>query len=426
MFILSNQTRWVPDKKLWALIKKNSTDISATLTIIGYNYKSKKIITSKKINFSTSTDSVDAPIVYQQMMIPIEVGSQFPNTARWLIGDISSYQKPKIILENQNVCGMCHHFSADGKIFGLDLDIDGDKGAYGISPVKKQIRLKKKNFISWTEFQNNDNITLGLFSKISPTGKYVISTIREKRVFIQINDLDFSELFFPYEGVFACYNRKSDKFFYLPGADNPEFVHVGADWSPDEKYIVFSRAKAKKKFDKAMNGKAFLKAGRFERIGDLQKKYHIQYDLYHIPFNKGKGGVAEPLNGASGNGKSNYWPRYSPDGKWIAFTQSDNAIMNQHNSELFILPSKGGKARRMNCSRKIHNSWHSWSPNSKWLVFSSKVNTPFTEIFIAHVDENGNDSQPVLLTRFNSKQLASVMPEFANIKPDELDKIIIK
>ncbi len=80
----------------------------------------------------------------------------------------------------------------------------------------------------------------------------------------------------------------------------------------------------------------------------------------------------------------------------------------------------------MNCSRQYHNSWHSWSPNSKWLVFSSKVNTPFTEIFIAHVDEKGIDSQPVLLTRFNSKRLASVMPEFANIKPGEFEKVIIK
>ncbi len=152
----------------------------------------------------------------------------------------------------------------------------------------------------------------------------------------------------------------------------------------------------------------------------------IKYDLYHIPFNNGKGGIPEPLKGAYNNDKSNYWPRYSPNGKWIVFTQSENAIMNQPDSKLYIVPAKGGKARQMSCNRKIHNSWHSWSPNSKWLVFSSKVNTPFTEIFLAHVDEDGNDSQPVLLTRFNSKKLASVMPEFANIKPGEFEKIIIK
>jgi len=45
----------------------------------------------------------------------------------------------------------------------------------------------------------------------------------------------------------------------------------------------------------------------------------FQYDLYRIPFNEGRGGVPEPLAGASDNGMSNYFPKYSPDGKWIVF-----------------------------------------------------------------------------------------------------------
>lgn len=426
IFVLSHQTRWIPDKKIWRLIKKNSTNDAVTITVFGHNNKTGEIQTSRGIQFSTSPDSVGAPIVYQQMMIPIEIGNQFPETAKWLIGNVSSYEKPRVVLEKQKVCGMCHHFSANGKVFGLDMDIGGDKGAYGLSPVKNKMTLNQKNFISWTKFQNNGDTTLGLFSKISPNGNHVVSTIREKRIFIQINDLDFSELFFPYKGILACYDLNSGRFFNVPGADDPDFVHVGPDWSPDGKYIVFSRGKAQIKFSDVMKGKAFLKAGRLERIDNLNRKYRMQYDVYCIPFNNGKGGVPEPLVGASGNGKSNYWPRYSPDGKWIVFTQSDNAIMNQPGSELYIIPSIGGKARRLNCSRKYHNSWHSWSPNSRWLVFSSKVNTPFTEIFIAHVDEKGNDSQPVLLNRFNSLRLASVMPEFANIKPGEFEKVIIQ
>jgi len=425
IFVLSRQTIWVPEKEIWDFIKTKSTGKTAAVTVFAHNYKTNKVQTSNEYQFSTSSDSVGAPIVYQQMMIPIEVSNQFPETAKWLMGDVSSYEKPRVVLEKQNSCGMCHHFSADGRVFGLDMDIGGDKGAYGLSSVKNQVLLKQENFISWTKFQNNGETTLGLFSKISPNGNHVVSTIREKRLFVQINDLDFSELFFPYEGILACYNRVSNKFFNLPGADDPNFVHVGPDWSPDGKYIVFSRAKSKKKFDAAMKGKAFIKAERLERINDLNRKYRLQYDLYRIPFNNGKGGVPKPLKGAFGNGKSNYWPRYSPDGKWIVFTQSDNAMMNQPESELYIISSKGGKARRMSCSRKYHNSWHSWSPNSKWLVFSSKVNTPFTQIFIAHVDDKGNDSPPVLLSRFNSKRLASVMPEFANIKPGEFKKVIV-
>jgi len=80
----------------------------------------------------------------------------------------------------------------------------------------------------------------------------------------------------------------------------------------------------------------------------------------------------------------------------------------------------------MNCNRKIFNSWHSWSPNGKWLLFSSKVNSPFTEIFMTHIDENGNDSPPVLLSRFSDSEYAANVPEFVNIKPDAISEIRVQ
>jgi hypothetical protein len=47
----------------------------------------------------------------------------------------------------------------------------------------------------------------------------------------------------------------------------------------------------------------------------------IQYDLYRIPFNEGKGGKPEQILGASQNGMSNNFPKVSPDGRWIACTR---------------------------------------------------------------------------------------------------------
>ena len=52
-------------------------------------------------------------------------------------------------------------------------------------------------------------------------------------------------------------------------------------------------------------------------------------------------------------------------------------------------------------------------PASAWLLFSSKANTPYTEIFLTHVDEKGNDSPPVALTRLNEPGFAANVPEFA-------------
>jgi len=43
------------------------------------------------------------------------------------------------------------------------------------------------------------------------------------------------------------------------------------------------------------------------------------------------------------------------------------------------------------------NSWHSFSPNGRWLVFSSKSLSPYTQMFLTHVDEEGRDSPPILI-----------------------------
>jgi len=69
------------------------------------------------------------------------------------------------------------------------------------------------------------------------------------------------------------------------------------------------------------------------------------------------------------------------------------------------------------------NSWHSWSSNSKWVVFSSKVNGPYTQLFLTHIDENGNDSPPVLLERFTSPDRAANIPEFVKLSRDAIADI---
>jgi Tol biopolymer transport system component len=343
---------------------------------------------------------------------------------RWRLDDISSYKEPHIVLKNLPICGNCHSFSRDGKTFGMDMDYKKDKGAYVLTPVRKKILLSKDDFISWNELRISEKIpNMGLFSKISPDGKYVISTINEKPFMFVIDDLYFSQLFFPITGVLAYYSREEKKFYTLPGADDPNYIQTSPAWNPDGKYIVFSKAKTNKRLIEVMGDKRVLIIEPDVRIDELNEQYQIHYDLYRIPFNRGRGGRPEPLMGASNNGMSNYFPRFSPDGKWIVFNRSETGLVAQPSSQLYIIPAEGGVARKMRCNTDLYNSWHSWSPNGRWMVFSSKVNTPYTEIFITHIDENGNDSPPLLLSRFSSKDYASIMPEFVNIKPDAIKEI---
>ena len=92
-------------------------------------------------------------------------------------------------------------------------------------------------------------------------------------------------------------------------------------------------------------------------------------------------------------------------------------------SELFIIPAEGVEARRLRANTSNMNSWHSFSSNSRWLVFSSKENTPYTQLFLTHIDEEGNSTPPVVLDRFTGQDRAANIPEFVPLPSNSIAKI---
>jgi hypothetical protein len=424
---LVNEKKWSPENHLWEIIKANSISSPAEVSILGISNKIDcEITSSDTIHFKTSEDKVESSVFYRQVPLPINIASKSFEKLRWRLGDISSYGNPPVVMEKIPVCASCHLFSKNGKIISMEMNYNNDSGAHFIAPVTKNIRLSKTNFFSWNDFPRQGALppSRGLFARMSPSGRYVVSTINEISYAVIFKKIDFSQLFFPTYGVLGIYDVEKKNIYLLPGADDYDFVQTNPSWSPDEKYIVFARAKTKNEIhEDILNIKTIFDN---TDIHTLNKKNNIQFDLYRIAFNQGKGSVPEPIEGASNNGMSNYFARYSPNGKWIVFTQSKTGIMLQPDSQLFIISSGGGIARKMRCNRNLFNSWHSWSSNSRWLLFSSKVNSPYTEIFITHVDDEGNDSPPVLLSRFSEVGYAANVPEFVNIKPDAIQNISLE
>ena len=200
----------------------------------------------------------------------------------------------------------------------------------------------------------------------------------------------------------------------LPGADDPSYVQTNAVWSPDGKYLVFARAEARDPFPPAQPKSDYANS---------PEETQIQYDLYQIPFNGGKGGEAERIEGASQNGKSISFPKVSPDGKWIVFIQAHNGLLMRPDSQLLIVPATGGTARLLRANMWRMNSWHSFSPNGRWLVFSSKARSPYAQMYLTHIDEDGNDSPAILIEDATASNRAVNIPEFVNIPPDGLTKI---
>jgi len=120
---------------------------------------------------------------------------------------------------------------------------------------------------------------------------------------------------------------------------------------------------------------------------------------------------------------SNYFAKYSPDGKWIVFCKARSFMLLQPDSELYIIPAAGGRPRRLRCNTGRMNSWHSWSPNGKWLVFASKAGGPFTQLWLTHIDSEGNDSPAILVEGTTAANRAANIPEFVNIGIDGMQTI---
>jgi Flp pilus assembly protein TadD len=175
--------------------------------------------------------------------------------------------------------------------------------------------------------------------------------------------------------------------------------------------LVFSRAEARDAYPAGARPAA--------RAGDANET-QIQYDLYRMAFDGGKGGRPEPVAGASRNGMSNSFPKISPDGRWIVYVQARNGQLMRPDSQLYIVPAAGGTARRMACNTPRMNSWHSFSPNGRWMVFSSKSRSPYTQMFLTHIDADGADSPAILIENATAANRAVNIPEFVNIGPHGL------
>ncbi|MBN2506776.1 MAG: PD40 domain-containing protein [Verrucomicrobia bacterium] len=155
----------------------------------------------------------------------------------------------------------------------------------------------------------------------------------------------------------------------------------------------------------------------------LRDGKEFRYDLYRVPFNGGKGGRPEPLRGAAHNGRSNFFPKYSPDGRWIIYCQASNYMLLQPDSELHILPSEGGEPRRLACNLGRMNSWHTWTPDGRWLVFASKADSPYTQLYLTRINDRGEASPAVWLDRMVGRDGAANIPEFVPLPDDGIVEI---
>ena len=134
-----------------------------------------------------------------------------------------------------------------------------------------------------------------------------------------------------------------------------------------------------------------LASGRVRRISPA--------DLYVYEYDWAPDGASFVATAAHGSGDNNYWiaqlytiavtsgearsiftpslqiakPRWSPDGKHLAFIsglKSDEAITG---GDIFVIPPTGGEPRNVTAGMKASASWLTWLPSSQQILFTAYI-----------------------------------------------------
>ncbi len=120
-----------------------------------------------------------------------------------------------------------------------------------------------------------------------------------------------------------------------------------------------------------------LTEGRLMRFPDIHNDkiaFYYGGDLWLVSSN---GGVARRLTTHPGR---ELFPKFSPDGKWLAFTGQYDGNFN-----VYVMPAEGGQPRQLTFFQGaaaplrermgIHNQVVTWFPDSKRILFLTTQDT---------------------------------------------------
>jgi Tol biopolymer transport system component len=340
---------------------------------------------SKPVAFAVSTDAADRAVVFRQIDPPF---SRF-KTPNVYVRDLGEKDARVFLKSRREYCFNCHQFSnrsgTSGKMaiqvryLGFETkeeptylavyDIARKTGERVILPFK----LQMTTFMSW-----------------SPDGKKLAYSANQQLATLppivhetQVAGESTSDI--------GIYDTERARTWLLPGASDPKLLEIFPNWSADGKYVVFSSAPA----------------GLYPSL--------THYRLHMVPLNGGRGGKAVPVPGTERPDKSDYFARWSPDGKWFTFARADADALLKSSSDIWIMSADfKGEARPLECNAPCAtDSWYSWSSNSRWIVFVSKrEDGVYGRMYLTHIDERGHASPAVKVPVWNPPMMSANVPEF--------------
>lgn len=177
------------------------------------------------------------------------------------------------------------------------------------------------------------------------------------------------------------------------------------NWSPDGKYLYYNSSDSTLKV-----GPSIMK---------------MRYNLFRIAFNADSisWGKPELVYDAASKLKSATYPRVSPDGRYLLFTEAVYGTSTQTNktADLCLVDLRTMEVRPLDeiNSKTESDSYHDWSKGGKWFVFSSRrFDGNYSRPYFSHIGADGKASKPVQMPHANPRHDLNLLkcynvPEFS-------------
>lgn len=371
--------------RTWRKILLNNKDKSIYFDI--YTYHLKKWYKYKTITNHIAAEPIDRYLAYRFLRPNYTVLKEMMIRQR----NLQSFSE-SIIMSTKTLAGCvnCHSFNQNDPSTML-MHIRWGEAAGTL--------LAREGRISRIDTRTEFNSSPAAYPAWHPNGGIVAFSVNKVYQFYHAHGESRDVI--DTSSDLILYDVESNTVNPDPKISSPDFMETYPNWSPDGRYLYFSRA--------PQLGADF----------DLAKDYRkIKYDIARVAFDAAakKFGDAESVISAAETDKSATHPRVSPDGRFLLFCMSEygNFPVFRPDADLFLLSLETQEVFRLNANSNGPEGFHSWSSNSRWIVFTSKRDNPvFTRLYIAYVDKDGTGYKAFILPRKNPQDYDSIFMAYS-------------
>lgn len=281
--------------------------------------------------------------------------------------------------ENHNGCVNCHSFQN----YSPDQFLFHARGKNGCSVLVKNGKPQR------LELDKMPPHFKGTYPYWHPDGRFIaMANCDTHQAFYgkSQNKVEVYDL----ESDLMIYDLQQNRVLTDPRFTEKQNWETFPTFSPDGKSLYFCQAKARQ----------------------MPQEYSkLKYAILRTSFNEQDGSLGEQVdtlyNPETEEGSASF-PRISPDGKYLLFTESDCGT--------FPIWHKQADLKMIDLTRKVYvstdalnskdvESYHSWDATGKWVIFSSRrLDGRYTRLFMAHFDEKSGFSKPFLLPQESPDQ----------------------